>query len=102
VASLEHGSEVWKTMTEMFTSQLKSLILQLCSQLSIEKWKGVGLASTYYTKMKGIADEMVAAGRKIEDAGLFGYILNRFDEDYNSFVSSITIKDNLTLCDLYT
>jgi hypothetical protein len=35
--SLEHASEVWKAVTEMFSSQSKSCILQLRSQLSREK-----------------------------------------------------------------
>jgi hypothetical protein len=51
--------------------------------------------------MKGIADETAIVGKKIGDDDLFGYILNTIDADYNLFVSSMTIKDNLTLSDLY-
>ena len=48
VSSLEHASEVWKSVSEMFSSQAKSRILQIKSQLSREK-KGDQSASAYFT-----------------------------------------------------
>lgn len=60
ISDLEHASDVWKAITEMFSSQSKSRVLQIKSQLSREK-KGDQSASAYYTKMKGLADEMAAA-----------------------------------------
>ncbi|WVZ94203.1 hypothetical protein U9M48_040124 [Paspalum notatum var. saurae] len=50
------------------------IILHLRSQLSREK-KGDASASSYYAKMKGLADEMGAAGKKLEDEDIIGYIL---------------------------
>ena len=100
VSSLEHASEVWKAVLEMFSSQAKSRILQIKSQLSREK-KGDQSASAYYTKMKGLADEMAAAGKKLDDDDVIDYILNGLDADYNPFVSSMSVKDNLSLTDLY-
>jgi hypothetical protein len=44
---------------------------------------------------------MAAAGKKIEDDDLIGYILNGLDSEYNPFVSSVSIKDTLTLSDVY-
>ena len=44
---------------------------------------------------------MAAAGKKLEDDDLIGYILNGLDSEYNPFVSSISIKDTLTLSDVY-
>jgi len=84
----------------MFSSQSRSKILQIRSQLSREK-KGDSSASAYYSKMKGLADEMAAAGKKFDDDGLIGYILNGLDSDYNPFVSSVSVKDSLSLSDLY-
>ena len=100
VSSLEHTAEVWKAITEMFSSQSKSRVLQLRSQLSRMK-KGDLSASSYYTKMKGLADEMAAAGKKLDDDDIIEYILNGLDAEYNPFVSSMTIKDNVSLSDLY-
>jgi hypothetical protein len=51
--------------------------------------------------MKGLADEMASAGKKLDDDGLISYILNGLDASYNPFVSSMAVKDNLTLSDLY-
>ncbi|XP_039787039.1 uncharacterized protein LOC120653347 [Panicum virgatum] len=100
VSEFEHASEVWKAINEMFSSQSKSCILQIKSQLSREK-KGDQSASAYYTKMKGLADEMAVAGKKLEDDDIIDYILNGLDADYNPFVSSISVKDHVTLSDLY-
>lgn len=60
ISDLEHASDVWKAITEMFSSQSKSRVLHIKSQLSREN-KGDQSASAYYTKMKGLADEMAAA-----------------------------------------
>ena len=63
--------------------------------------KGYLSVSAYYTKMKGLADEMAAAGKKLDDDDIIEYILNGLDAEYNPFVSSMTIKDNVSLSDLY-
>ncbi|WVZ75222.1 hypothetical protein U9M48_023301, partial [Paspalum notatum var. saurae] len=100
VSSFDHAAQVWSAVTTMFASQSKSKILQLRSQLSREK-KGDSSASAYYTKMKSLADEMGADGKKLEDDDIISYILNGMDSDYNPFVSSMAVKDNLTLSDMY-
>lgn len=51
--------------------------------------------------MKGLADEMGAAGKKLDDDDIVSYILNGLDANYNPLVSSMTVKDNLSLSDLY-
>lgn len=84
----------------MFSSQSKSHVLQIKSQLSREK-KGDQSASAYYTKMKSLADEMAAADKKFEDDDIVDYILNGLDVDYNPFVSSMSVKDHVTFSDLY-
>jgi len=101
VSSHEHAASLWKSITEMFSSQSRSKILQLRSQLAREK-KGDYSAAEYFSKMAGLADEMAAASKKIEDDDLIGYILNGLDSDYNPFVSSVSVKDTLSLGDLYS
>lgn len=63
--------------------------------------KGEQSATAYFTKMKGLVDEMAAAGKKLEDDDVVSYILNGLDSDYNAFVSSIMSKEEVTLSDLY-
>ncbi|CAO2037247.1 unnamed protein product [Urochloa humidicola] len=101
VSSHEHAAPLWKAITEMFSSQSRSKILQLRYQLSREK-KGDSTAASYFTKMTGLADEMAAAGKNLEDDDIVGYILNGLDSDYNSFVSFVSVKDSLSLGDLYS
>lgn len=100
VSSHEHAAQVWTAVTEMCSSQSRSKILQLRAQLSREK-KGESSASAYYNKMKSFADELAAAGKRIEDDELIGFILNGFDSEYNPFVSSVSIKESLSLSNLY-
>ena len=100
VSSHEHAADLWKPITQMFSSQSRSKILQIRSQLSREK-KGDSSVSAYFSKMKGLADEIGAAGKKLEDDDLIDYILNGLDSEYNPFVSSVSIKDSLSLDDLY-
>jgi hypothetical protein len=51
--------------------------------------------------MKGLANEIASTGKKLDDDDLISYILNGLDASYNPFVSSMAVKDNLTLSDLY-
>lgn len=100
VSSCEHAAELWTAITDMFSSQSRSRVLQLHSQLTREK-KGEFSASAYYSKMKGVTDELAAIGKKIGDDELINFILNGLDSDYHPFVSSVSIKDSLSLGDIY-
>ena len=57
----------------------------------------------YFTKMKGLADEMASAGRKLEDEELVSYILTGLDSDFNSVVSAVVARvEPITVPELYT
>lgn len=59
-------------------------------------------ASAYYSKMRGNAVEMAAAGKKLDDDDVISYILAGLDSDYNSLVENISSRtDAVTLSDLY-
>jgi hypothetical protein len=52
--------------------------------------------------MKGFADEMVAAGKRLDDEEVITYILAVLDFEYNPFVEAFTAKTkSQTLNDLY-
>ncbi|EAZ36456.1 hypothetical protein OsJ_20787 [Oryza sativa Japonica Group] len=51
--------------------------------------------------MKGLADEMAAAGKKLDDDDIVSYILGGLDADYNPLVASVSSKDYISLSDLY-
>jgi hypothetical protein len=65
--------------------------VHLRSKLSRMK-KGDQSCVTYYSLMKGYADEMVAAGKHLEDEDVICYILAGLDFEYNPFVEAFTTK----------
>jgi hypothetical protein len=76
--------------------------MHLRSKLSNTK-KGDQSCVTYYSLMKGYADEMVAAGKYLEDEDVICYILAGLDFEYNPFVEAFTAKtEPWTLNDLYS
>jgi hypothetical protein len=48
--------------------------------------EGHVVVADYFIKMKGLADEMALAGRKLEDEELVSYILIGLGEDFDSVV----------------
>ena len=57
----------------------------------------------YFTKMKGLADEMASAGRKLEDEELVSYILTGLDLDFDSVVSAVAARvEPITVTELYS
>lgn len=100
VAHLESARQVWTAINEMFSSQSKARIIQIRAQLAREL-KGDSSAAAYFTKMKGLADEMAAAGKKLDDDDIVSYILGGLDADYNPLVASVSSKDYISLSDLY-
>lgn len=77
----KYASEAWTAVSQMFSSQSRSRTMHPLSQLAREK-KGESSAASYYAKMKGFADEMVATGKKVGDDDLIAYILNGLGADY--------------------
>ena len=54
--------------------------------------KGTSSISEFFVKMKGYADEMAAAGRKLEDEELISYILSGLDREYDAVVSAVAAR----------
>lgn len=65
--------------------------------------KGSFTIGEYFAKMKGLADEMVSAGKKIEDEELASYILTRLDEPFDPVVSAVVARvEPISMSELYT
>jgi hypothetical protein len=45
--------------------------------------KGTSTISEYFTKIKSLAVEMAAAGRRFEDEEFVSYVLTVLDQDYD-------------------
>jgi hypothetical protein len=60
--------------------------------------------TTYFSTMRGYANEMAAAGKPLDDDDdIVSYILNGLDEDYNSLIEQINgMTDSISLETLYS
>jgi len=65
--------------------------------------KGSSSIADYYTKMKGLAEELAAAGRRLKDEEMVSYILTGLDQEYNPLVTAVTARvEPITLGELYS
>jgi hypothetical protein len=77
-------------------------VIHLCGKLSSTGKGGDQSCAAYFVLMKGYADEMGAAGKRLDDDDIVSYILSGLDAEYNPIVESICAKTELTsLSDLY-
>ena len=51
--------------------------------------KGSASMEEYFTKMKGLADEMTAADKKLEDDEIVSYVLMGLSEEFDSVVTGV-------------
>ena len=58
----------------------------------------------YFTKMKGLADDMASADKRIEDDELIAYILTGLnDPEYDSIVTGVSNRTQpISIGELYT
>jgi hypothetical protein len=57
----------------------------------------------YYSKMKGLGNEMAAAGKPLDDEEMVGYIMNRLDAEFNPVTSAlITRVEPITIFELFS
>jgi hypothetical protein len=74
--------------------------VQLRVELATVK-KGDMSAVDYFRKVKNLALELVVADAALRDEDVLAYILVVLPSDYDPFVTSITIKDSVSLDDVY-
>jgi len=85
----------------MFSAQSQARVTNLRMQLANHK-KGGQTAAAYYAKVKGLSDELAAAGRPVPDEELVTFILAGLDFDYNPLVSSVLGRtEPISLSNLY-
>jgi hypothetical protein len=57
----------------------------------------------YFIKMRGLADEMAMARKKLEDEEIVSYILTGLRDDYDAVVTSVTARvEPIFVVELYT
>ncbi|KAK1644007.1 hypothetical protein QYE76_061812 [Lolium multiflorum] len=102
VIGMETAADVWSAIKSMFASQSRTRISNLRVALAKTKKENMTTAQ-FFTKMKGFADELAAAGRPIDEEELVEYLLAGLDESYNPLFAAIGVNgaEDLTMGDLY-
>lgn len=76
VAVLDSAATIWAAIEAMFALQSRARVINTRMALATAH---KGTSTEYFTKMKGLADEMASTGKKLEDEKLVSYILAGLD-----------------------
>jgi hypothetical protein len=101
VIGLESSAEVWAAINTHVSASSKSRVQHLWAAL-IETKKGDMSADKYFTKMKTIAQELVAAGKPLDDDELVWHVLKNLGDTYKYLVTAVRANPNTTLSDLFS
>jgi hypothetical protein len=91
VASETSAAGAWRTILGMFTPQSRACIVHLCSKLTCTH-KEECTCVVYFTQMKGFADEMAVAGKRLDNEEVICYILVGLDHEFNAFLEAFRAK----------
>jgi len=101
VSSATTASELWAAIQAHHASQSRARIISTRMALATAS-KGTSSIADYFGKMIGLADDMAAAGKKLDDDDLATYILTSLDEDFENVVTSIATRvEPITIPELY-
>jgi hypothetical protein len=102
VATLTTSAEVWHTLADMFASCTRARHVQTRMVLATFR-KGSQSVAEYYTKMRGLVDELATTGHPLGDEELVAYILAGLDDDFNPMVSAVVARvEPITPAELYS
>jgi hypothetical protein len=104
MVGLRTSAAVWKAVTEMFASQSQARVVQLRTRLNQCRKKNKS-GQVYLDEIKGLSDEMAAAGKPLDNLDVVSHILSGLDEEYDGFVAAITTlikaEKHVSLSDVY-
>jgi hypothetical protein len=89
------------TLRLAFESQSHACMINVRMALSTSM-KGDMPISNYIAKMKGLADRMAFAGKRLDDEDLVCYILAGLDSDFDGVISAVSASvEPITVAKLY-
>ena len=92
----------WAAIEAMFASQSRVKVISTRMALA-NATKGTSTVSEYFAKIKALADEMAAAGRKLEDEEMISYLLNGLDPDYDPVATAVAARvEPISISELFT
>jgi hypothetical protein len=95
-------AQAWRAIGEMHASQSRALLVNVRLALATTKKESISITE-YYSKTKGLGDEMAAAVKPLDDEEMVGYIMNRLDAEFNPVTSApITRVELITMSELFS
>ena len=91
VTAITTARELWVALASMFSSQSLSRVNNIRTAL-INTQKGNQSVSSFFTAMRGLANEISAEGKLIQDDKLISYIIHGLDQDYQPLVSALDAR----------
>jgi hypothetical protein len=91
----------WLILECMFASRSRTRVIQIRSQLTSAKKKGVR-AADYFRSMKTLSDTLATIGQPLSEDEIISYVLAGLGSNYDSLVTSLSVKDDLTLDEVYS
>ena len=102
VAAQDTAANLWAAIEAMYASQNRARVVNTRLTLATAQ-KGNQTITEYVGKMRTLGDEMVAAGRPVEDDDLLTYILTGLDVEFNPVVTSLLArKEPVTVSEAYS
>jgi hypothetical protein len=101
VVGLDSSAAVWAALNTHVSGQSKTRVRQLRSDLNSTRKNDLP-ADKYFSKMKGIAAELAAAGKSLDDDEILYYVLQGLGSHYNNLRTAINANPNTTLAELLT
>ncbi|KAK1614057.1 hypothetical protein QYE76_019574 [Lolium multiflorum] len=93
--------EAWTTLENSFAAQSTARSMQLRFQLSRIKKLDAPMSS-YFNRVKTLADILAGIGKPLEDEEIISYLLAGLDSDYDPLVEVVTARTTpMPLRDLY-
>jgi uncharacterized membrane protein YgcG len=101
IMNAQTAREAWVILERMFASRSRARVIQIRSQLTSAKKKGVA-AADYFRNMKTLADTLAAIGQPLREEEVISYVLAGLGPNYDALVTSLSVKDDLTLDEVYS
>jgi ribosomal protein L17 len=95
------ANEAWKVIEGIFTSAKRARTVNSRIALAMTKKEELSVVE-YISKMRFLGDELIAAGKQIDDDELISYIFAGLDQEYNSVITTLLVKETLTIGDVYS
>jgi hypothetical protein len=101
VSTSDTAATAWMAIQGIFASRTRARTVNAWLALGTTR-KGNLSAIDYFSKMKALSNEMMAAGRPLDNEELIEYIITSLDEEYTPLVSALCARaEPISLSEFY-